>query len=48
MPSGTGVPPYLKLDAIDDADEGTPTAAENAAKINELLAALRSVGLLRG
>jgi hypothetical protein len=35
-----------EMPAIVDVDIVTPTAAENAAKINELLAALRTAGKL--
>jgi hypothetical protein len=35
-----------EMPAITDVDTVTPTAAENAAKINELLAALRTAGKL--
>jgi hypothetical protein len=35
-----------QMSAITDVDEVTPTAAKNAAKLNELLAALRTAGYL--
>lgn len=47
-PGVVGEKNRAQMDQIADADETTPTAAANAAKINEILSELRRTKRLRG